>query len=64
MKLLKRLAFAIKYDIEPDFIVHSIPDQHAVQFMFYEDAREFSDNQIQYRPKVMVAVVAKPREDK
>ena len=56
MRLLKRLAFAIKYDIEPDFIVYSVPDQQAVQFTFYKDAKEFSDNQTQHRPKVLVEI--------
>lgn len=58
MTLLRRLMFAIKYDIDPGFIVYSIPDQTAVRFLYYKTAKEFSvsDSQLQYKPKVMVAV--------
>jgi len=56
MKLLKRIVFAIKYDIDRDFIVYSIPDQTAIQFTDYDEAHAFSLNQIQYKPKVLVSV--------
>jgi hypothetical protein len=56
MKLLNRIKFVFKYDIEPEFIVYSIPDQLAMRFLNYEDAKAFSDKQIQYRPKIMVEI--------
>jgi hypothetical protein len=56
MRLFKRLQFAWKYDFDSDFIVYSIPDQCAMTFLKYEDAKKFSDDQIQYRPKVLVSV--------
>jgi hypothetical protein len=56
MKLLKRLQFALKYDIDYDFIVYSIPDQSAMTFLNYQDAKDFSESQLQYKPKVMVSV--------
>lgn len=56
MKLLKRLMFAFKYDIDQEFIVYSIPDQMAIRFLKYEDAKAFTDKQIEYRPKIMVGV--------
>lgn len=56
MKLLKRLKFAIQYDIEPEFIVYSIPDQLAMRFLDYVDAQAFVNKQIQHRPHIMVPV--------
>ena len=57
--LIKRLLFAVQYDIEQEFIVYSIPDQLAMRFLSYDDAKKFSDSQIQYRPKIMVEVLKK-----
>ena len=54
--IFKRIKFALQYDIEPEFIVYSIPDQSAIRFLNYNDAKEFSDKQIQYLPKIMIAV--------
>lgn len=56
MKLLKRIRFAIKYDIEPPFIVWDFKHEAGVVFQEYDDAKKFSDEQIQYIPKVMVEV--------
>ena len=56
MNLIKRLKFAYKYNFEPEFIVCSIPDQSAMQFLNFDDAKEFSDKQIAYKPHVMVVV--------
>lgn len=56
MRLLKRIRFALKYDFDSEFIVWSYKDQNAVLFLDYKDAAKFSEEQIQYRPKVMVAV--------
>ena len=63
VKLLQRIKYAFKYDFESDFIVYSIPDQSAMRFTNYEDARKFSDGQIQYRPKVMIAIHSKPEKE-
>lgn len=59
MKLLKRIKFALKYDFNEDFIVFSIPEQNAIRFLNYKDARDYSDKQIQYRPEIMVIVKEK-----
>lgn len=59
MKLLKRLMFALQYDIDRDFIVYSTLDRPAMQFTEYKDAKKFSDEQIQFRPKVLVSVKRK-----
>lgn len=56
MKLLKRLKFVFKYDIGQDFIIYSIPDKNAIQFIKYKDAKKFAESQIQYRPKILVSV--------
>lgn len=56
MKLFKRLLFAIKFDIEQEFIVDTARDQLAMRFVNYEDAKKFTEAQIQYRPKIMVGV--------
>ena len=56
MKLLKRIIFAIKYDIDREFIVYSIPQQNAMMFTEYVKADEFSKSEIQYRPKILVSV--------
>lgn len=56
MRLLRRLTFALRFDFDPEFIVYSIPDQSAMYFSDYKQAKKYSDSQIQYRPKVMVAV--------
>ena len=56
MKLIKRIKFAFKYDIEPEFIVFDQTTQQAVRFLKYEDAEKFTHKNIQYRPSVMVKV--------
>lgn len=56
MKLLKRLQFAFKYNFEEEFIVYSFTKQQAIRFLNYEDAKEYSDKQLEYAPKVMVGV--------
>lgn len=56
MNLLKRIKFALKYDIEPEFIIYSAPDQTAIRFLNYDEAKQWSDRQIQYRPKVLVGI--------
>lgn len=56
MGFFKRLKFAWKYNIEPGFIVYCIPDQTAVRFLDYDEAKKFSESQIQYRPNVLVEV--------
>lgn len=56
MRLLKRLKFAFKYDFVGELVVYSFPDQLPARFLNYEDAKAFSDSQIEYRPKVMIGV--------
>lgn len=58
MKLFKRLVFAWKYDFSQEFIVFDFKDQQAVRFLSYKDAREFSQKQIEYLPKVLMEVRA------
>ena len=56
MKLLKRLQFALKYNFDMEFIVYSFYDKSPMRFLKYEDAKRFSDIQIQSRPKIMLEV--------
>lgn len=56
MKLLKRITFAFKYNFNSEFVVWSEPDQTAMRFLQYEDAKDFCNKHLEYRPKVMVAV--------
>lgn len=59
MRLLKRVKFAFKYDIEPTFIVYAAPNQTAIQFIRYKDAKDFVNKQIQTKPKIMVVITRK-----
>lgn len=56
MKFFQKLRFAFQYDIEPEFIVYDFKGQRAVRFQSYEDAKKFSDEQIEYLPKVLVGI--------
>lgn len=56
MSLLERIKFAFTYDFDRDFIVYSIPDQTAMIFLTFDDAKKYSDDQIQYRPKILISV--------
>lgn len=64
MKLVKRIKFALKYDIEPEFIVAPFgkPTFEIIRFLKYEDAKDFAEQQpMQYgRPSIMVII----RKDK
>ena len=59
MKLLKRIKFALKYDIKPEFIVYTTPDFSPMRFLNYKDAKDYSEKQIQYRPNIMVVIKEK-----
>lgn len=58
MNLLKRLKFAVAYDFDSAFIVHTPPEQYGYRFLSYKEAKAYSDSQIQYRPKIMMAIQA------
>lgn len=52
MRLLKRLRFALKYDIEPDFRVMPFGNDYvASQFTRYEDAVAFAEKEAYEKPQ-------------
>lgn len=59
MTLLNRIKFAFKYDIESEYIVFDFKGQQAMRFLEYEDARKFSEEQVEYLPNVLIAIKAK-----
>ena len=56
MKIIDRLKFIFTYDVELQFLVFDFKGQQGMTFMKYKDAKKFSDEQLEYRPKVMVEI--------
>ena len=53
MRLLKRLMFAIKHDILPEYIVVPMGDEfyNPVRFIYYQDAVAFAEKEGRTKPQ-------------
>lgn len=56
MELLKRIAFALRHDIEPDYYVFDFDVQSFVRYTYYDEAHAASLADIQRRPSIFVKV--------
>lgn len=61
MKLLEVIKFALMYNIERNYIVYDFKNQMFCSFLHYKDAKDFSDSQFMYRPKVLVEIRKKKK---